>query len=769
MADDNENLHKKLDELLSKADHFFKEINEIRELIVKKESEEKSQTPPEPVITQKINVPPVETAPPVVVHPIIQLKQTYTPPARQQQFKSTKQQNNDIEQFIGENLFNKIGIVILVIGIGFFVKYAIDKNWINETARTLIGVLAGFMLIGFGYMLRKKYRAFSSVLCGGGISVLYFSIYIAFRQYELFSQSVAFAIFVIITALAILLSLWFDRKELAIIAIAGGFCSPLMASTGQGNYIVLFTYLLILNSGMLILAYRKKWDMINIICFGFTVIFYGAWLIANVLFNHTDPLMGAFVFGTAFFLLFFAMNIVNTLREKRKFGVFEIIMLSMNNFFYLLAGIAICSMYETYDLRGIFTALLGVFNLAFWFSLRKSPEVDKIFKYLLLGFGISFFSIAGPLELRDNFVTLFFAAEFVLLFWLAVRSELKLLFSFSAAVLMIVLMSLAINWGVFYNLYSTSEMPVIFNKAFLTSMFVIAAVFVNVFLNKKNNTNEGNGFFSKRIYNSILLGILIYLVYCSVQFELSFQLARYVEAESIRNLIVYSYVSSYFMMLMYFFRNNRKNYISVLLTVIALFITFLYPFTSHSNTVIIRNYSLYADAGSIWAFYYHYLNLALLAANLYIVYTVIKTRTHENPGWLTAFQWYACIATVFIVSTETTHISVLINYTSLGSIPVILEMTNKMAFSVVWGLTSFAFMVYGLKKNIRNLRIISLCLFSLTLIKLFAYDILDISAGGKIIAFICLGIILLTVSFLYQKLKKLVFGDADINREETPS
>lgn len=44
------------------------------------------------------------------------------------------------EKYIGENLFGKIGILIFIIGIGFFVKYAIDQNWINETARTMLAM-----------------------------------------------------------------------------------------------------------------------------------------------------------------------------------------------------------------------------------------------------------------------------------------------------------------------------------------------------------------------------------------------------------------------------------------------------------------------------------------------------------------------------------------------------------------------------------------------------------------------------------------------------
>src|SRR5690606_23797780 len=117
------------------------------------------------------------------------------------------ERNPDLEKFIGENLANKIGIGILVLGIGFFVKYAIDQDWINEIGRVFIGIVAGGILLGIAHKMRKTFAAFSSVLVGGGLAVLYLTIAIAFHEYEIFNQTVAFVIMVVITAFAVLLSL----------------------------------------------------------------------------------------------------------------------------------------------------------------------------------------------------------------------------------------------------------------------------------------------------------------------------------------------------------------------------------------------------------------------------------------------------------------------------------------------------------------------------------------------------------------------------------
>ena len=160
-------------------------------------------------------------------------------------FETFKENNPDLEKFIGENLINKIGILILVLGISFFVKYAIDKEWINETARVGIGILAGSLVMGVAHKLRQNYKAFSSVMVAGAISIFYFTIAIAFHDYHLFSQTVAFAIMVVITAFSTFVSVNYDRQELAVLSLIGGLAVPFMVSTGGGNYVVLSTYIAI--------------------------------------------------------------------------------------------------------------------------------------------------------------------------------------------------------------------------------------------------------------------------------------------------------------------------------------------------------------------------------------------------------------------------------------------------------------------------------------------------------------------------------------------
>jgi uncharacterized membrane protein len=123
------------------------------------------------------------------------------------------------------------------------------------------------------------------------------------------------------------------------------------------------------------------------------------------------------------------------------------------------------------------------------------------------------------------------------------------------------------------------------------------------------------------------------------------------------------------------------------------------------------------------------------------------------------FTWTASACLVFLFSVEMYHIIMWTTYHQTGDRNYVENLYYKAGLSIVWGLCSFAMMWLGMKYRFKTLRIISLTLLSFTLIKLFLYDIKNIPPGGKIAAFILLGVLLLIISFMYQRLKKIIIDD----------
>ena len=671
------------------------------------------------------------------------------------------ERNPDLEKFIGENLINKIGIGILVLGIGFFVKFAIDQNWINEIGRVAIGIACGGILIGVAHKLRKTFKPFSSVLVGGGLAVFYFTIAIAFHDYQIFSQTVAFILMVLITAFAILLSIAYDRQELAVLSIVGGFSSPMMLSTGSGNYIVLFSYILILNVGMIVLAYFKRWNIVNIVSYAFTILLYGAWLGAKVLSGDdpNPPYAGALIFATIFYVVFFVMNIINNLKDNQKFVASQIMILVSNTFAYYAAGILILKNIEGGLYQGLFTALIGIFNFIFAYTLYKSKKADMNLIYLLIGMVLTFVSLAAPVQLEGNYITLFWATEAVLLLWLSQKSGIQLLKVSSVIINVLMLISLVMDWFNIYE-YSSLDVKILLNRAFVTGVIVICSVVATVLLLKKESGSIVKNLAAKT-YRMILTVAGILLVYLVCLLELNFQLEGRVESEGARivYLELYNFVFVLFFILASFKQKSRffmiVSFVFTGASLIAYAMCYQFAVEYMRNDYLLDLYS------SSIPYFTHYLLSGLLLAMIALCGLLLHKFYSISTPVFKSFIWGSSFLALLLLSSELQNTLVSILYSGGGwdEISSLEDHIFQIGYPILWGLCSFLVMYIGMAKKIKTYRIISLVVFSITLLKLFIVDVTRMSEGGKIAAFISLGVLLLIISFMYQKLKKIIIED----------
>lgn len=740
-------LRKRLDDISSRGVQQVQEVKEQPKIVLPVITE------PKPVVVETpkpvIETPKVE--PPKVAFPPLPPKPPAPPKPKRPSFF---ERNPDLEKFIGENLANKIGIGILVIGIGFFVKYAIDQDWINEIGRVFIGILCGGILLGVAHRLRKTFTAFSSVLVGGGIAVLYLTIYIAFHIYSMFTPPVAFMLMVVITGFSVLFSLAYNRVELAVVALLGGFASPLMVSTGEGNYVALFIYITILDVGMMVLSFYKKWPIINIIAYVFTVLLYGSWMSAQFEYETPGMIAGALIFATGFYLVFFAMNLLNNLKERRPFGGLEFGLLLSNTFFYYVAGLYVLNNPTGIDFRGLFTVALAGFNFAFAYLLYKNQRVDKNLVFLLIGLVLTFISLAAPIQLEGNNITLFWAAETVLLLWLSQKSGIRLMKITSHAVMALMVISLMMDLQQVYESNSGQALRVIFNKGYITSLFVVASFVLTLLLLKKEKP-EGQ-IIKLSLYRNMITVAVVMLVYVMNLLELVHHLKiAYPDDFQLSSLAVGSYNIFFLLLLLLTEKRlatsegvrNAFSFLGVLAVLIYLGI--------YRQVIIAREGIFTGDAS---AFYVHYIMVALLIPVCALSITKVKQLKEFNLRTGNAYSWFYVSFFVFLASTELDNV-VLLAVGNADNVDHVLQQNHKIGFPILWGLTSFVLIAIGLKWKLRHLRIISLTLFLITLVKLFTVDIRGISEGGKIAAFISLGILLLTVSFMYQRLKKILLAD----------
>lgn len=700
-------------------------------------------------------------------------------------WENFSEKNPDLEKFIGENLINKIGILILVLGISYFVKYAIDKDWINEPARVGIGILSGALVMGIAHKLRQKYAAFSSVFVAGAIAIFYFTIGIAFHSYHLFGQTAAFIIMVGITAFSYLISLSYDRKELAVLSLIGGFAVPFMVSTGQGNYVVLFTYILILNIGILALAYHKKWGIINILSYAFTVILYGVWLFKDI--DEKAPhFLGALCFGFAFYFVFIGINIINNLRTKGIFSPIELGILASNTFLFYGAGMLILEHYHP-ELKGLFTTALGLLNFGYAWFLYKKFGLDKTAVYLLIGLTLTFITLAIPIQFEGNFITLFWAAEGVILMWLSQKSKITSYRFASVIVHLLMMVSLLMDWA---NIYHTSTvLNIVFNKICLTGLFVVISLAAVYYLLKEEEENQeqfGIIFIPKKY--QLFVGVIGIIVgYFVGLFEVGFQADSYVMGVNSAMAFPVVYHLLFSAMLFYFLLKTKNTFNTQIAGIIAivniiLFALFFSKFAFEEHEQYIRT-----GIHQRIAFYLHYFSLLIIIFFGYQLYQINK----ENPVFeffkKNSAIWIAAFFIVYLASTElmlhglvfsnapvtaqdvqssklykdygATELPFLRQQIAFDTINNTRTQIIKTGFPILWGILAFVFLIIGIRKRNKTLRIAALSLLGITILKLFLFDISNASETGKIIAFILLGILILIISFVYQKIKVLVQDD----------
>ncbi len=765
-----EALYDRLKQLSGEFSHLAKEIGRLKLQSRERtdEAEEKpiqEPTPTPPVITsiKEEKTEPVrpvftiEKVQPETDRPVFELKEEVdandsNPP---QIVNPALKPATDIEKFIGENLANKIGIAVLVLGISFFVKYAIDKNWIKESGRILIGLIAGAVLIGIAHRIRNSYRSFSSVLVGGGLTVFYFTIAFAFHPYHLISQQTAFIIMVLITAFAVSVALYYNRLELAILATIGGFITPFLVRGEQENYAALFTYLCILNAGLMTLAWFRRWPSINMIALSFTALIYGNWLIEKLWVDYkiTFPYKSAMFFGTLFYLQFVIMNIVNNIRQKKSFAAFDFIVVLSINFLFYIAGIFILKYWNGGEYKGLFTSLLGVFNLLLITGFKHKKTIDRNFISLLTGLAITFISLTAPVQFKGSHITLFWSAEMVILYWLFQRARIVQLKIASLVIGVLVVISLLLTWLQVY--FSGSHViPVFLNKGFTTTIASAASWFIYYrFMYKEADTFYLDGYTNRAVRNC-LLGAFIITLYFSGALEIYYQFSTRFSIESLFSIYLQLYSFAFAIVLLTVFRKTAV--FPVLKLLFTLLCSGLYIISVSINheislTLIKRN----EDP----LFLAHWISIALLLWLLQNL--VVYFKRINGTGWvnyLSVITWGSSLGIVFILSNEMYQLNLWINYR--GSEWGWWEnLYYKAGLSILWGICSFAIMWLGMRFRFRLLRIISLSLFTLTILKLFTYDISNIPPGGKIAAFILLGILLLSVSFMYQRLKKIIIDD----------
>ena len=202
--------------------------------------------------------------------------------------------------FTTGNVPVKVGVVVVLFGVGFFIKYAIDHELFTLPVWARLAGLAlfGLAMLGVGWRLREQREIYALSLQGGGLGILYLTTFAAFEFYALLPATVAFGAMVVVTVGAGLLAVIQNSRTLIVLGVAGGFLAPLLAATETGNHVALFSYYAVLNAAILSVAWFKAWRILNLLGFAFTFVIASWWGYEGYRPEHfatTEPFLVLFV------------------------------------------------------------------------------------------------------------------------------------------------------------------------------------------------------------------------------------------------------------------------------------------------------------------------------------------------------------------------------------------------------------------------------------------------------------------------------------------
>lgn len=644
----------------------------------------------------------------------------------------------NFEKYIGENLFGKIGILIFIIGIGFFVKYAIDQNWINETARTLMGYAVGAGMLVLAERLHKRYHTFSSLLAGGAFGIYYLITAIAFHYYALFSHTIAFVILCVTTIFMSAVSVLYDRKELAVTALVGGFIAPFIISTDSSSIISLQIYITILNIGMFCLAMYKKWAILPMVSFAFTyIILWGTTALGS--FSDSEAVTTyptLFAFATLFYVIFL-LPVVFILRtqygENTRLGLLGII--TANSFLYLIYGDFLLQHFEaSSDTTAYLAFFIAAVNLAIHLYLRFRVEGQDTLRNLMLGLAVTFASMGIPILFSAANVLMVWAAESVLLLWLFTKEKNRIYELASAVLLLLTLGALAYYRTTDTFIHDTGD-SLFFNGAFFVTTFVSIAYYVVAVIMQFNKELFSD---TKRLIaytpcNAIVYALGFSILFLAFRDNFHFHLEQPIsEYASLLTANIMLLGGALILRKRFEISKNKLAYEISLYLAGILFAMTVWNYTDPEGLLLRWLMALVTIAYMAYCMRGQLL-VTSNQRNLHTEYSIIST-----------LMWLTLTRLLLITFNE-------VNFST--------------AFSLSLGIAAFILMCIGMRYHSKEIRIVSLAEFGIVLGKLILNDVWAMPSLGKIIVFISLGALLLILSFLYQKLKDALFNEKEQEQE----
>jgi uncharacterized membrane protein len=334
---------------------------------------------------------------------------------------------------LGGNTVVRVGIIVLFFGVAFLLRFAAERVVLSPDLRVTGVGLGALALLAIGWRLRTRREAYALALQGAGVGLLYLTLFGAFRLYQLLPPAVALLAMVAVSGFSALLALLQNSRALMTIGVTGGFLAPVLASTGSGNHVALFSYYAVLNLGIFAVAWFRAWRPLNLLGFVFTFAIGLAWAIKGY---RPEHFASTEAFLVLFFLMFLTISVLFAQRQSESLGgwiselaegrlpkrivdstlVFGLPLVAFGFQAGLVQDREFALAYSALALAALY---LG---LARWLQQRGDSEL-QLLTDSFLALGVIFATLAVPLALDARWTSASWSLEGAALVWVGIRQQ----------------------------------------------------------------------------------------------------------------------------------------------------------------------------------------------------------------------------------------------------------------------------------------------------------------------------------------------------------
>lgn len=674
-----------------------------------------------------------------------------------------------MEYAVASNWLLRIGVLILVTGIGFFLKYSIDNGLLGERARVALSVLAGVgMIIGGVRLAYGKYHLFSQGLIGGGIAVLYFSVFAAFGFYHLLTVYPAFALMFVVTGGAAALATRLDSILVAIFAIIGGYCTPILLSTGQVDFVGLFSYMLLLGVGILAVNWFKQWHLLNFLGFFFNyLLFFGA-----MAHYQRDFFWQVLPFLIGFFMLYSTTVFLFCLVNRVKSTLLDVLALLVNaGIFFVTAFYLIGDAYGQIWTAVLTVALAAFYVLHAYYCLAKRLA-DKALLWAFIGLAALFVTITLPLLLSSQWITVAWSLQALLMLWMS--GKLRSPFLQQAAYLLYLMVLVRFCFADLPGQYGVAMDRGLPFGAFLMGLigrvvsFGIPIASLGLAFRLAEKPAAASALAStcddaapqwladKGLLRTALM-VVAGIVFVALQLELYHSVGYLYPPLQLPGLTLLWLAASVLLLRAYLAKPDDGVLLTVLIwfviAVLAKLLLFDLPSWELSLDQVAAGDSVWTlRYGGAYSFQLALMRLLDFAAIIgFLLFACRRLPSEHGEAIGNIRQWLGgtALALLFVFLSLETN-ALLYQY-----VPGL----RSGGVSILWSLFALTLVSVGIKRQVALLRLVGLGLFALVAWKVFFIDLARLEQIYRIIAFIILGLLALGGAFAYMRVQQNFIGD----------